>query len=116
MLDTGYPSNATFTKLSSTSLLEIHLNGDFTTGPSPDVLFLGLTIDGVLEENAGLHVANAAAFMTISWSKITRIGSPFAAGDYTLSVQVGSASGATLKTFRSSNAVDFQIIEYELAT
>lgn len=113
----NYPSNSTFTKISPTSALQIHMNADFTTSATtPDVLFCALFIDGVLNENAGVHVADPNSFITVAWSKIQGLSPtqdpPLSAGAHTLNLRVATNS-ASATTMRSSSAVDMEIIEYE---
>lgn len=117
LLSTGFPANSTFTKISATSALQYHLNGDFVPAGAPDVLSLALVVDGVIEENIFTHVSVAGDIISIAWSKIRGLGgssrSPLAAGAHTFDVQVSSASNVGNKTILVSTSVDLSVIEYE---
>lgn len=117
LLNTGFPANSTFTKLSPTSALLIVCNGDFTPAPPTDYLTMALLIDGAIEENIATHIASASAFASVAWSKIRGLGNtsnpPLSAGAHTLAVAVSSASGAGTKVFRGSTSADLQIMEFE---
>lgn len=117
LLSSGFPVNNTFTKISPTSALQIHLNGDFTPAGAPDTLSLALIIDGVIEENIFTQVSQAGNIISIAWSKIRGLGNtsepPLAGGPHTFDVQVSSASNSGTKTFRCNGAADLQVIEFE---
>lgn len=107
----GFPVNSVFTKHSPTSILDVGLVGDFTSGPAPDVLFLGLFVDGQLVEAAASHVSVAGYFITVDWARPFP-ASAIAAGAHTLSVRTASASGAPV-TLRTSTSIDLTIVEIE---
>lgn len=114
----GFPVNSTFTKLTSTSLLDICLTADFTTNlTAPNTLYAALFIDGTLEEAAGVTVGRATSFVTAAWRKVRGIGNtslpPLTSGAHTLEVKVAQDLGASNSTLRSSTSVDLEILEFE---
>lgn len=115
---TGFPANPTFTKISSTSALDIRLEGDFNTGGiAVDALGMGLYIDGVQQQASFVHTSLAGVIITAVISKAMGLGgsllAPLAAGAHTLDVQIWTLNGSG-PTYLCSNACDLGILEFEL--
>lgn len=106
----GFPSNPTFTKLQDSSKLVIYANADLTTGTNmPNVVAMGLWIDGGLEENIFHHVDVAGAITSVAWSKLS--STPYSAGSHTLDMRVWFLNGPDTFTLRSKASVDLGIFE-----
>src|SRR5690348_2858074 len=115
-VDTGFPTNSTYNKVSSTSALLVVLLGDMTTGAAPDLLFLGVFIDGTNYATTGVHVSEAASFITAPATSHVGLGGstspPLAAGAHTVKVRTACVSGVNF-TVRTSTSVALSIVEYE---
>lgn len=113
----NFPTNTTFTKLSSTSAMQMMMLSDFT-GPAgvPAVLFCGIFVDGVNAQTCGFHLSVGAAFATIANAGVWSTGRPgdpvLAAGAHTIAVNVAT-NPAGASTMRSSTSCQLSIIEYE---
>lgn len=116
-VDTGFPTNTTLNKQSSTSALLIVLLGDMTSGPAPDVLFLGTFIDGVNYATTGVQVSEAGSFITAPATSHVGLGgstsAPLAAGAHTVKVRTACVVGSNF-TVRTSTSVALSILEYEV--
>lgn len=116
----GFPLNPTFTKLSSTSLLDIACLADFTTNATaPNCIFCGVFIDGSNQATVGMHVSLPNFFLTAPILARRGAGGssgpPFAAGAHTIELKVAHAVGGSNSTLRSSTSVELTILEYEVS-
>lgn len=116
LVKSNYPRLTTFTKRSSTSLIWMVTNMDFTPGGAPNVISTAVYIDSVKQENWFAHQSVNNTIMTIYGTKVQQLdpttGVPFAAGAHTVEIWVQSVSGANC-TLLSSFACDMQIVEFE---
>jgi hypothetical protein len=115
-IQTNFPTNTTFNKVSSTSVLQILGEFDFTSGAAPDTLFLGVFIDGANSETTGIDISQAGTFCTAVIATIKGVPGtgqpPYAAGAHTVDVRVACIAGVNF-TLRTSTSVDLTITEYE---
>lgn len=112
-VQTNFPTNTTFTKVSATSYLMLLGEADFTSGVSPDVLYFSVFIDGLETEGTGIHISNAGAFATATMSTVINAPKlPFTnAGPHTIDVRTACNSGQNF-TMRTHTAVDLTVIEF----
>lgn len=115
-VQSNYPTNTTFTKVSATSCLDIRATADYTTGPANDIIFLSIFIDGVNTEACGFHTSIANSFMSVTVQKVQGLGNdsqpPLAAGAHTVYLATACLLGNNI-TMRSSTSVDLEILEFE---
>lgn len=114
-VQTNFPTNTSFTKVSSQSALGIYGEFDFTSGASPDTLFVSVFIDGVISEATGIQISQAGTFCTAVIVTVKGIPGtlqpPLAAGVHTVDVRVACNAGVNF-TLRTSTSVDLAIIEF----
>jgi hypothetical protein len=113
----NFPANGTFTKKSSTSVLDIRATADYTNGAVPDVIFCAIFIDGVNTEACGFHVSVANYFNSVTVQKVQGLSqipadNPLPAGVHTVNLAVAN-TGTTNVTMRSSTSCDLEILEFE---
>lgn len=108
----GYPTNATFTRLlpAHLTLIEVVLNCDFTSPAGvPNMIGLALYVNGALEQAHYGHTSVAGVLQTVSMVKIGTF-SNWVQGDNTLSVRVRTNT-ASATTLLSNGACDFSVFE-----
>lgn len=112
----GYPSNPSFTKLSSTSGLFYVINCDVRTGGGLDNVAIGVYIGSTDEENIYGDIQVPNGLITLGFAKLAGssvVGPyPYAAGTYTLDVQFYSRLG-TAPELLTNGGSDFMIMEVE---
>lgn len=113
----NFPTNTTFTKISSTSAMQMLMLCDFTSPThAPDVVFCGVFVDSINAQTTGSHSAVAATFMTIGNAGTWSTGLPtqpiLPAGNHTVQIMV-ACNSATSTTLRSSTSCELTITEYE---
>jgi hypothetical protein len=116
-IPSNFPTNTTFNKLSDTSALLMLATADFTTGNSPDGIFLAIFVDGAMVEGNCYHCSLPNNFMTVNVVKIQGLAqnpldAPFTAGPHTIQLRVANGNGSTV-TCRTSTSVDLEMMEFE---
>lgn len=114
---TGFPTNTTFTKLSSTSLLMVFMNGDGNAGTVPDSVGAAVYFNGNQEQAAFAHLARTNSIFTCAFTSLWGLGgssgAPLAAGAYTVDLRFWDLVGGGA-TYMVSGSVELEIVEVEV--